>query len=99
MIGHLDGSYELGAEHVMDLDNPAAAALAEALGLTKRRTKRGRRGGPTCEDCFFHHHMLCALDVDGPCSTFRANGPEGLAPPLQPSLLPRQATEAVAEPA
>jgi hypothetical protein len=25
----------------------------------------------TCEDCFFQKHMLCALNLDEPCTTFR----------------------------
>ena len=37
--------------------------------------------------------MLCALDLDGPCSTFRADSPTGLIPPRQPSLLVRQPSE------
>jgi hypothetical protein len=24
-----------------------------------------------CEDCYFHKHMLCALDLGEPCTTFR----------------------------
>jgi hypothetical protein len=24
-----------------------------------------------CEDCYFHQNMLCALDLDKPCTTFR----------------------------
>jgi hypothetical protein len=35
--------------------------------------------------------MLCALDLDEPCSTFRPNTEDGLVPPRQPSLLLRQA--------
>jgi hypothetical protein len=33
--------------------------------------------------------MLCALDLDEPCSTFREDRPDGLVPPRQPLLLPR----------
>ena len=78
---------------MIGVEDAATAEVADALGLTRRRTKRGRRGGPTCEDCFFHRHLLCALDIEGPCSTFRADGPEGLVPPMQPILLPRHAAE------
>ncbi len=60
-----------------------------ALGLAKRAQKRSRKGAPRCQDCFFHTRMLCALDLDGPCSTFRADTPDGLVPPLQPALIPR----------
>ncbi len=68
-----------------------AIELAKALGLMERRSKRSKRGGPSCEDCYFHRHLLCALDLDGPCATFRPDSPDGLAPPLQPALLPRRA--------
>jgi len=64
--------------------------IAEALGLARRAPKRRRKGGPTCEECFFHRHMLCALDLDEPCSTFRPDGPSGLVPPRQPPLLIRE---------
>jgi hypothetical protein len=36
-----------------------------------------------CEDCFFRCNLLCALDLDEPCATFRPNGPDGLRPPQQ----------------
>ena len=51
---------------------------------------------PTCEDCYFRKNMLCALELDEPCTTFRPNRPEGLVPPRQPVLLmrpPRWATQ------
>jgi hypothetical protein len=51
---------------------------------------------PRCEDCYFRKKMLCALDLEEPCSTFRADRPEGLVPPRQPRLLlrpPRWAAE------
>ena len=41
---------------------------------------------PTCDHCFFHHHMLCAVSQAGPCPTFRPNRPGGLQPPRQLSL-------------
>jgi hypothetical protein len=40
--------------------------------------------------------MLCALDLDEPCSTFRPDTPAGLVPPRQPSLLLRRAEAAAA---
>lgn len=51
---------------------------------------------PKCEDCYFRKKMLCALDLDEPCMTFRPSRPEGLVPPRQPVLLlrpPRWAVE------
>ena len=44
---------------------------------------------PSCDDCFFSRHNLCALGLDEPCPTFRPDTPNGLVPPLQPSLLIR----------
>lgn len=35
-----------------------------------------------CEDCFFKQNMLCALDLDEPCTTFR-HADRGLAPERQ----------------
>jgi len=55
-----------------------------------------RKRKPTCEDCYFHKNLLCALDLQEPCTTFRPNRPEGLVPPRQPVLLmraPRWASE------
>jgi hypothetical protein len=53
-------------------------------------SKTARKRKPTCDDCFFHCNMLCALDLDEPCPTFRPNTPDGLVPPRQPALLIRQ---------
>jgi hypothetical protein len=44
---------------------------------------------PKCEDCYFRKKMLCALDLEEPCVTFRPSRPEGLVPPKQPVLLLR----------
>jgi hypothetical protein len=69
-----------------------ATKIAEALGLRRKGTaKRRRKNGRSCEDCFFHTNMLCALDLDEPCSTFRPSSPQGLVPPRQPALLVRDA--------
>jgi hypothetical protein len=69
--------------------------IADAIGMTRREaiTPR-RRGEPSCRDCFFHRRVLCTLDIDQPCSTFRHDGPNGLVPPVQPALLPRQGASA-----
>ncbi len=55
-------------------------------GTVTRRRKNGR----SCEDCFFHRNLLCALDLDAPCSTFRPDTERGLVPPRQPALLVRE---------
>ena len=44
---------------------------------------------PTCDDCYFRKNLLCALELEEPCTTFRPNRPEGLVPPRQPVLLMR----------
>lgn len=44
---------------------------------------------PSCEDCYFNKNLLCALELNEPCATFRPNRPEGLVPPKQPVLLMR----------
>jgi hypothetical protein len=43
---------------------------------------RSKAKQPTCEDCFFRQNMLCALDLDKPCTTFRP-AERGLAPERQ----------------
>ena len=73
-------------------DGPAME-MAEAIGLRRRRATKRRKGRPTCVDCFFHCQMLCALDLDEPCSTFRPNTADGLVPPRQPALLMRQTSD------
>jgi hypothetical protein len=79
----------------LDLANleQQAMEMAEAIGIGRRRAGKRRKGRPSCEDCFFHRQMLCALDLDEPCSTFRPNTADGLVPPRQPALLLRQASE------
>lgn len=47
-------------------------------------------GNVSCEDCFFKQNLLCALDCDRPCPTFRPNRPEGLRPPQQLRFVFRQ---------
>ena len=44
----------------------------------------------SCEDCFFKRNLLCALDRDEPCPTFRPDHPDGLRPPQQMHFVFRQ---------
>ena len=44
----------------------------------------------SCEDCFFHRNLLCALALDEACPTFRPDHPEGLRPPTQMRFVFRQ---------
>jgi hypothetical protein len=37
----------------------------------------------SCDDCFFHQNLLCAVTDSGPCATYRPNHPDGLRPPQQ----------------
>lgn len=48
-----------------------------------------KKKAPSCDECYFRQKMLCALDLDEPCGTFRESRPEGLVPPRQPMLLLR----------
>ena len=41
---------------------------------------------PSCEDCFFRQNMLCALDLNKPCTTYRA-ADRGLQPERQLSFV------------
>ena len=70
-----------------------ATEIAEILGLRRKGAakRKSKRRGCSCEDCYFHRRMLCALDLDEPCSTFRPDSPQGLVPPRQPALLVRDA--------
>jgi hypothetical protein len=42
-----------------------------------------RKKKPQCDDCFFRCNLLCALELEAACPTFRPNRPEGLRPPRQ----------------
>jgi hypothetical protein len=55
--------------------------------LAKSKGAGGK--APRCEDCYFRKNLLCALDLENPCATFRPDRPEGLVPPRQPVLLMR----------
>lgn len=52
----------------------------------------GRSGSAkaSCDECFFHRQMLCAVSGGGPCATFRPAHPEGLRPPSQMRFVFRQ---------
>jgi hypothetical protein len=43
----------------------------------------------TCEECFFKRNLLCALDVQEPCATFRPAAAQ-LKPPPQLRFVFRQ---------
>ena len=58
------------------------------LAMATRRT----HPKPRCEDCYFRAHMLCALNLDEPCATYRPDAPDGLRPPRQMRFAFRQDT-------
>jgi len=61
--------------------------LPEQSTPPKPRAPRRARSKPSCESCYFGIRMLCALELGGPCSTYRPNSAQGLVPPSQPMLL------------
>jgi|GEM_PF-354091 len=61
----------------------------ERICVAKRSGRSMSKTAPSCEDCFFGRNLLCALELDEPCATFRPDRPEGLVPPRQPVLLMR----------
>jgi hypothetical protein len=68
------------------------------LGHPRPQTPEGpdmtRQNAPTCDDCYFRRHALCAMTPERPCPTFRAAA-RALQPPRQPRLVPLRAVAAV----
>jgi hypothetical protein len=57
---------------------------------SKQGKPRARRAKVvTCDDCFFRCNLLCALELDEPCATFRPNEAQ-LRPPQQLRFVFRQ---------
>jgi len=71
-------------------DARCPAPLTTTSGGPLHRTS-SQRSAPkvTCEDCFFRCNLLCALELDEPCSTFRPNEAQ-LRPPQQLRFVFRQ---------
>jgi hypothetical protein len=67
-----------------------AGALLPKATRTDEVSSRMARAKVSCEDCFFHRHGLCALEVEEPCVTFRPFDPEHLKPPRQMRFVFRQ---------
>ena len=61
--------------------------MPEPTTIPKPHKQRVKAAKPTCKSCYFGARMLCALELGGPCSTFRPDSPQGLVPPQQPMLL------------
>jgi hypothetical protein len=68
--------------------------LADVVELAEGGVRVTNRGtGATkvsCEDCFFHKNLLCAVSESGPCATYRPDHPDGLRPPSQLRFVFRQ---------
>lgn len=72
------------------LAQPATDTAASPAAANAAPRKHGpRKKKVTCEDCYFQRNMLCALEVDAPCPTFRHHE-QGLTPPQQLSFAFRQ---------
>ena len=52
--------------------------------------RRAGNAAASCESCYFHQNLLCAVSDSGPCATYRPNHPEGLRPPQQMRFVFRQ---------
>jgi hypothetical protein len=65
--------------------DPLGGDVQRKQGKPKRRAKVL----VSCEDCFFRQNLLCALDLDEPCATFRPNEAQ-LKPPPQLRFVFRQ---------
>lgn len=61
--------------------------MPETTTIQRPRKQRAKAAKPACRSCYFGVRMLCALDLGGPCSTYRPDSPAGLVPPQQPMLL------------
>jgi len=58
-------------------------------GAQGRRTPKRAATKVSCEDCYFRVNLLCALQVDEPCATFRPAEAD-LRPPSQLRFVFRQ---------
>jgi hypothetical protein len=63
-------------------------AMAVQAKQVKRQSTRAPRK-VSCEECYFHVNLLCALDLPEPCATFRPHEAQ-LKPPQQLRFVFRQ---------
>ena len=61
---------------------------SQGVSVQRKQAKRTSKT-VTCDDCFFRCNLLCALDLDEPCATFRPNEAQ-LKPPPQLRFVFRQ---------
>jgi hypothetical protein len=67
-----------------------AESFYEERVQSRMANGRAKSAKPTCESCFFHQNLLCAVSDSGPCATFRPAHPDGLRPPSQMRFVFRQ---------
>jgi hypothetical protein len=62
-----------------------AVRVVELGAGEARRVAKGRAAAKkvSCDECYFRCNLLCALNLDEPCATFRPDHPDGLRPPRQ----------------
>jgi hypothetical protein len=70
--------------------SPTAESFYEERVQSRMANGRAKSAKPTCESCFFHQNLLCAVSDTGPCATFRPAHPDGLRPPSQMRFVFRQ---------
>lgn len=71
--------------------DPASVQLSPRIkgeSVPRTQSKRATRK-VTCEDCYFRCNLLCALELEEPCATFRPVEAK-LAPPQQLRFVFRQ---------
>ncbi len=60
-----------------------------SFNVQRRQPSKRAPRKVTCDECFFRCNMLCALELDEPCATFRPNEAQ-LRPPQQMRFVFRQ---------
>jgi hypothetical protein len=71
------------AQKVCDLRDPALRGPQPMWFIRRQMAPTRAAAKPSCEQCFFRCNLLCALERDEACTTFRPDHPEGLRPPRQ----------------
>ena len=83
----LDGGLECPDAWCQDARCPQPL-ITEGSPLHRTASKRSAPK-VSCDDCFFRCNLLCALELDEPCATFRPNEAQ-LRPPQQLRFVFRQ---------
>jgi hypothetical protein len=64
---------------------PLVRSKLEGVDEEVESVAKGRAAAKkvSCDECYFRCNLLCALNLDEPCATFRPDHPDGLRPPRQ----------------